>query len=210
MILTYIENFPENIAEKSWTQELPKGLILIEDFVNEHLEQQLIDSVKWNAEDSSHLKHRQVKHFGYEFLYTNGLNTVDPKKPLKEKIPIECSELWKILKEKTEEFQHFEPDQLTVNKYGPGQGIPPHCDTHSPFEDPIVSLSLGSDIVMEFKQNEKTVNVLLRRRSLLVMSGEARFGWQHGITPRTMDIVPINKILTVRKRSVRYSFTFRM
>jgi len=26
-------------------------------------------------------------------------------------------------------------DQLTVNDYIPGQGIPPHIDTHSPFEE---------------------------------------------------------------------------
>ncbi len=24
-------------------------------------------------------------------------------------------------------------DQLTINDYTPGQGIPPHVDTHSPF-----------------------------------------------------------------------------
>ena len=28
-------------------------------------------------------------------------------------------------------FGYF--DQLTVNDYMPGQGIPPHVDTHSPF-----------------------------------------------------------------------------
>jgi hypothetical protein len=26
-------------------------------------------------------------------------------------------------------------DQLTINDYTPGDGIPPHVDTHSPFED---------------------------------------------------------------------------
>lgn len=42
------------------------------------------------------------------------------------------------------------PDQLTVNIYEPGGGIPPHVDSHSPFEESIASLSLGSDIVIEF------------------------------------------------------------
>lgn len=44
----------------------------------------------------------------------------------------------------------YVPDQLTVNKYLPGHGIPPHVDTHSAFEDILVSLSLGSAVVMEF------------------------------------------------------------
>jgi hypothetical protein len=26
-------------------------------------------------------------------------------------------------------------DQLTINDYFPGDGIPPHTDSHSPFED---------------------------------------------------------------------------
>jgi len=26
-------------------------------------------------------------------------------------------------------------DQLTINDYSPGDGIPPHTDSHSPFED---------------------------------------------------------------------------
>ena len=30
---------------------------------------------------------------------------------------------------------HGNFDQLTINNYKPGDGIPPHIDTHSPFED---------------------------------------------------------------------------
>ena len=48
-------------------------------------------------------------------------------------------------------------------------------DTHSAFEDPILSLSLGSSVVMEFRnQDGLVIPVLLPQRSLLVMSGEAR------------------------------------
>jgi alkylated DNA repair dioxygenase AlkB len=36
-----------------------------------------------------------------------------------------------------------------VNEYEPGQGIAKHIDKAELFESPIVSLSLGSDIVME-------------------------------------------------------------
>jgi hypothetical protein len=32
-----------------------------------------------------------------------------------------------------ESFGNF--DQLTINDYNPGDGIPPHVDSHSPFED---------------------------------------------------------------------------
>src|SRR5262245_22357994 len=39
-------------------------------------------------------------------------------------------------------------DQITVNSYRPGQGIPPHVDTHDAFENAILSLSLSDSVVM--------------------------------------------------------------
>lgn len=95
-------------------------------------------------------------------------------------------------------------------------GIPPHCDTHSAFLEPIVALSLGSDIVMEWNRQgnvEKEsvhVSVLVPRRSILIMTGESRYGWTHGITPRKIDVVHNESgHLTTMKRHTRISFTFR-
>lgn len=97
-------------------------------------------------------------------------------------------------------------------------GIPPHVDTHSAFEDAIVSLSLASDIVMEFrkpslinaKEYVEHVSLSLPRRSLLVMSGESRYGWKHGITPRKIDVIRDTAgHLTTKFRSKRISYTFR-
>lgn len=92
-------------------------------------EEEFIRSIgSWPAHCSEHemndwcgqtLKHRQVKHFGYEFLYCN--NNVDKSKPLlNQKIPDECDILWSRLGEKIPVDKR--PDQLTVNKYLPGQG----------------------------------------------------------------------------------------
>jgi alkylated DNA repair dioxygenase AlkB len=39
----------------------------------------------------------------------------------------------------SKQFSNF--DQLTINDYSPGDGIPPHTDSHSPFED-VISLIL--------------------------------------------------------------------
>lgn len=65
------------------------------------------------------LKHREVKHFGYEFLY--GKNNVDIDKPLLDQpIPSECDILWSRIGEKIPVDKR--PEQLTVNKYQPGQG----------------------------------------------------------------------------------------
>lgn len=65
------------------------------------------------------LKHRQVKHFGFEFIY--GKNNCDSSKPLLDQpIPTQCNVLWSRLERKIPIDKH--PDQLTVNKYLPGHG----------------------------------------------------------------------------------------
>lgn len=205
LILAYTKNVPS--VENPWHKDIPDGLILLDNFIDDELEKQLIELVN-EEKVESRLKHRAVIHYGFEFIY--GSNNVDPTNPLPRRIPVECEKLWSVLAEKLPELSWFQPDQLTVNVYEPGQGIPQHCDTHSPFHDPIISLSLESDVVMEFRQNDSLRNLLLPRKSLLIMSGESRYGWQHGITPRTMDIVSTKDgKLTIKKRSTRISFTFR-
>lgn len=67
----------------------------------------------------NNLKHRLVKHYGYEFNYkTNNVNKNDTNC---EPIP----ERWKFIIERlqtVENLKNWIPDQLTVNHYRPGQG----------------------------------------------------------------------------------------
>lgn len=155
------------------------------------------------------MKHRQVYHYGYEFKYDT--NNVDATQPLEKRIPDECNDLWPRLKSMKPTLSFQIPNQVTVNKYQPGQGIPPHCDTHSAFCDPIFSLSLANGTVMEFRRPSDGchLSVWLPRRSLLIMSEESRHGWTHGITPRKTDVIPVNDGLTLVERKLRVSFTFR-
>ncbi len=80
-------------------------------------------------------------------------------------------------------------------------------------ENGIISLSIGSDIVMQFKnpQNKRQSNVLIPRRSVIIMNDESRYLWTHGINPSKSDIVVSNdgKSLTLIHRNNRISFTFR-
>ncbi|XP_055278919.1 alkylated DNA repair protein alkB homolog 8 isoform X1 [Moschus berezovskii] len=222
-IILYL-NFVEKAQWKELgLQTLPPGLKVIEEIISPEDEKMLLKSVNWTEDTDNQnfqksLKHRRVKHFGYEFHYES--NSVDKDKALPGGLPDICeSMLEKWLKEG---FIKHKPDQLTINQYEPGHGIPAHIDTHSAFEDEIVSLSLGSEIVMDFKHPDgMTVPVMLPRRSLLVMAGESRYLWTHGITPRKFDTVQASKghksgiitsdveDLTLNKRGIRTSFTFR-
>lgn len=216
LLMSYCAGIPWSSREL-WNCALPPGIFLLENCISEEVEKQLLQDMEWKAVDNDtastgndQLKHRQVQHFGYEFLYTT--NNVDPSCQLLDRpIPTACDRIWDQLPTKLPQFANFRPDQLTVNRYEPGQGIPPHCDTHSCFEDPILSLSLGSGTVMEFRnpQSSDHLKVLLPQRSLLVMSGESRYGWTHGITPRMSDVIKRNEHVTVVRRQLRVSFTFR-
>lgn len=211
VLMSYCITIPTN--EQLSRSSLPEGLILIENCISPEVESELLKNLHWdetNGEDGEKLlKNRKVQHFGYEFLY--GANNVDPNCPLRNRpIPDACCEIWKCLKN-SPTFSNFRPDQMTVNRYEPGHGIPAHCDTHSCFEDPIVSLSLASSVVMEFRKptTAEHTNICLPRRSLLIMSGESRYGWTHGITSKKSDVVKSDRHLTVIRREVRISFTFR-
>uniref|UniRef100_A0A1I8PW84 tRNA (carboxymethyluridine(34)-5-O)-methyltransferase n=1 Tax=Stomoxys calcitrans TaxID=35570 RepID=A0A1I8PW84_STOCA len=211
--LGYFVELP-SAEDSNWLKPVPEGLILINDFVSEQEEKDILAAIKTEdvTDVDAALKHRKVKHYGYEFIY--GLNNVDHNQPLANGIPKECDPFWDRLHEFSInqgcEFEWFTPDQLTVNSYEPGQGIPPHVDTHSAFLDPILSLSLESDVVMEFRKGLEKRSVLLPRRSLLVMSGESRYDWTHGITPRILDVVmTTHGNLTTQRRSKRTSLTFR-
>jgi alkylated DNA repair dioxygenase AlkB len=103
-------------------------------------------------------------------------------------------------------------DQLTLNDYMPGQGIPPHVDTHSPFEEVFVSLSLKSGTTMHFKTPEGlTKDLYLQPRSLVVFSGEVRYNWMHSIAQRKIDnvIFADNDSAQLKFRHRRVSLTFR-
>eukprot|EP00731_Ephydatia_muelleri_P030650 Em0022g164a len=129
------------------------------------------------------LKLRRVKHYGYEFMY--GSNSVDINKPLPGGLPAVCGPLLKQIVD--DGLVCSIPDQLTVNEYLPGAGIPPHIDTHSAFEDGIIST------VMDFADpDRRKVSVFVPPRSLLIMKGESRYLWSHGIVARKFDSVHPN------------------
>ena len=96
-------------------------------------------------------------------------------------------------------------NQITVNCYQPGEGIGTHIDTPSAFSDGLLSISLNSGCVMEFRKGDTKKLVYLPRRSLLLMSGDARYSWEHMIVTRKTDTVDGE----VLPRGLRVSLTLR-
>jgi alkylated DNA repair dioxygenase AlkB len=172
--------------------EIP-GLVLINDFITEKEEMQLlqrINSSKWNTT----LK-RRTQHYGYIYDYKS--------RGLAEKtlpIPDWCN----FIIERLLENGYGPYDQCIVNEYTPGQGIAPHIDSVTAFEETVVSLSLASDIYMEFTPPTglKVNDIHLKRRSAVCLTKDARYKWKHSIATKKYDI-------DGTKRDTRVSLTFR-
>ena len=88
----------------------------------------------------------------------------------------------------------------------PGEGLAYHVDTHSAFEDYIAAVTLQSGSVMGFRHADGRVKqVYLPPRSLVIMQGEARYGWEHTIPARRNDVVDGKAV----PRGIRVSATYR-
>jgi alkylated DNA repair protein alkB family protein 8 len=82
-----LSNFP--IA--NYKVDIP-GLYIIDDFINEDEEKELVESIdsnQWNK-----LSNRKVQHYGYEFLY--GVNSINKNKKVGE-LPDFCQNLLKSI-----------------------------------------------------------------------------------------------------------------
>jgi alkylated DNA repair protein alkB family protein 8 len=181
--------------------EIP-GLMVFPDFVSEEEEKRIFEEIDCKEWDS--LKKRRVQHYGHEFLYgVNKLNLEKEMGPLPSWLDPGLGKLNDICRE----FNNGENlDQLTVNEYMPGQGIPPHVDSHSPFKEAVAIVSIGSGIVMCFKNPEgDQKHVYLPRRSAYIITGESRYGWYHSIPLRKLDRVEGR----IKFRQRRVSLTFR-
>ena len=175
----------------------PSGILIQEEFITAEHEQKLIHIFTHLLEWPDR-RGRLALHYGHEFSYkTFGLDDDSPWIPFPD---------WLIPLLPTTEGRP--PDSVCLQQYTPGTGIPPHVDTHSPF-DQLYALSLGSPVLMQFADGGPTgrkVDVDLPARSMMQMRGDARLHWTHGIRGRKTDTLPDG---TVRPRGTRWSITFR-
>jgi len=168
------------------------GLAYVEGFVTPAYEMELVASIDRGHWDTTWERRRQ--------LYGQSYGRREQVQPL----PAWGRELAEKIARAAGLAQPFE--QMLVNEYLPGQGIAFHRD-YEPFDHTVASLSLLAPCVMEFRsvQDIRHESALLERRSLLILSDESRYEWEHGIARRKKDrwdgvIIP---------RSRRVSVTFR-
>lgn len=176
------------------------GLRYVSDFITEkeHIELwEAINKETWLTDIK-----RRVQHYGWKYDYK--ARSIDYSMYLGD-LPF-----WVIpIADRLYQSGYLSsfPDQLIINEYQPGQGIANHVDCEPCFGETIISISLGSKCVMDFinlKSKEK-IEVMLEPRSLVIISGESRYNWTHGIASRKTDTFMDRKF----ERQLRISLTFR-
>ena len=189
------------------TATAPMGLEYHPDFLVASEEDGLlarIDASEWLTDLS-----RRVMHFGYKYDYTSRrLDETARIGPLPEWL----AQLSNMVREAAsgEAKQLLDPDrpfeQAIINEYLPGQGIAPHIDWDC-FGALVATVSLGSAVNMDFccdSTGDEHVQRLLPG-SLVLLHGDARFKWRHGIAKRQSDTWDGQRT----KRQRRVSNTFR-
>lgn len=176
------------------------GMTQCRDFISSEDAAELcrqIDDQPWR-----HDLKRRVQHYGYRYDYT--ARRVGPDAYLGP-LPDWLHPLAHAVS--APRFLGAVPDQAIVNEYQPGQGIASHVDCVPCFGPGIAIVSLGSPCVMIFTHltTRDRRAVTLEERSLTVLSGAARYDWQHGIPARKSDV--IDGVRVARGR--RLSLTFR-
>jgi DNA oxidative demethylase len=174
--------------------EQPEGLVYREAFITPEEEAALLDlleAMEFRAVTMrGQTARRTVRHFGLDYAYETG--ELVPADPL--------SEPMHPLRERCAALMEREPRdlvQILVSRYPEGAGIGWHRDAPM-FGSRIAGVSLRAPCRMRFQRTLKgareTAEIELAPRSAYLLSGKARWSWQHSI-PAAKDL--------------RYSVTFR-
>jgi alkylated DNA repair dioxygenase AlkB len=168
----------------------PEGLVYVPDFVGVAEERALaawLDALDYReVVMHGRAAKRTVRHFGLDYDYASrDVLPAEPLVPLRDR----CAALI--------EREPADLAQVLVSRYPPGAGIGWHRDAPM-FGSRIAGVSLVGTCRMRFQRGtgdeREVAAVELAPRSAYVLSGLARWSWQHSI-PATKEL--------------RYSITFR-
>ena len=173
---------------------LPSGLVYQPDLITKAEEQQalaVLEAMEFHTITMhGRTARRTVRHFGLDYGYESW--KLVPTDPLPDDLG------W--LQERAAVLAGLDPGgfaQILISRYPPGSTIGWHRDAPM-FGAKVVGISLASTCRMRFQHGKgparQVAEVTLAPRSGYVLSGAARYAWQHSIPPT---------------KALRYSITFR-
>jgi alkylated DNA repair dioxygenase AlkB len=171
------------------------GFTLQQDFITETEERELLEHVETGPWETDW--RRRIQQYGLGYAGEHGRKATWVR---------DFPDWLNDLAHKVEPFFDRFPENSVINEYIPPLGIGPHRD-YPTFGSTVACVSLASDIVMNFihAKQDLRVQVYVPARSLWVITGRARWEWQHAIASRLTDEINGER----RARSRRVSITFR-
>ena len=177
------------------------GLKFVERFLTPEQQDYCVQQVDAAVDEWRNDLSRRVQHYGWRYDYKARAITPDMHIGA---LPNWLGDLAQRLYDETGLFDRV-PEQVIVNEYLPGQGIATHID-HPGFGPTVCTISLLDDWEMDFSENWRDKSpALLQRGSCVLLTGDARSIWQHGIAPRKSEATETGR----RPRKRRLSLTFR-
>ena len=172
--------------------ELPEGFLYSPSFLSEPEESDLLATIRrldfHPFEFQGYTAKRRIVQYGWEYDFTSrAASTTQP-----------LPEFLLPLRDRTAAFANLPPDSLleaVITEYPPGAPIGWHRDV--PQFEVVIGISLAAPCRMRLKPYRaegKLVSIILEPRSIYMMSGPARWRFQHSIP--AVD-------------TLRYSVTFR-
>lgn len=181
-----------------WAIEVP-GLGIVQNFLTPEQENEIIEELyKIEWEDSpSFSGSRKQQRFGPHVDFVN--NIVGSKKELPF---LRYSErLVKQMQEQIPFLENFQPNSQLNNWYRKdlGDSIYFHTDHRGLFADIIISIAVAGDcniLLQSIRNTNEVIAMAFPRRSLVIMSGDARYTWKHSI--------PNSELLSPNRISITY------
>jgi alkylated DNA repair dioxygenase AlkB len=175
------------------TSNLPEGFLLTSSFLTEAEEAELralLPTLSYGpVRMHGVVARRRVAQFGWHYSFESSRLTPAPASPPE----------FDTLRARAAQLAGIASDDFVetlVIEYPPGAAIGWHRD--APSFGIVAGISVGSQCRMRFRKgegaNRETVAVTIPARSIYLLTGSARWEWQHTVPP---------------VRELRYSITFR-
>jgi len=135
---------------------------------------------------------RRIVHYGYYYSYNRSDLKVAPAIPEYLSRLVDPDRINNIIGENIIIKKY---DQLIINEYNPDQKITYHTDHTKQFGPIIMCITVGQSVPIKFKKGDIIKSINIQEGSMYIMSGDARYKWQHSLKNST--------------NQTRYSLTFR-
>ena len=175
-----------------------QGLSIVKNFISDDEEKELLNIMEEQEWNGTLL--RKSQHYGYRYNYkTKDIGKEDYIGELPEWLDKYIFRIFKA------GYIYEFPNQVTINRYLPGEGIASHIDVPRIFDEKLYSISIGSGCSMVFENDDEFHMYYIPNKTFMLMEGNARYIYKHGIRRYKTDIVDNREI----DREIRYSITFR-